>query len=154
MAIAALGAWNFQLQGQVSDLRDQVTASRTYQTAIASVLEVAFREGSQTAIMQPQQGGGPRGIAAVSPDGSIQFALQDLAPTSGNQVYETWAIVGDDAPVPLGSFTVGASGTASFTSRAGPAVPGVVVAVSREPAAGATAPTEVVSVGAAVPPSS
>jgi hypothetical protein len=41
-----------------------------------------------------------------------------------------------------------------FTSQAGPAVPGVTVAVSREPQAGATAPTEVVSVGTAAGPSS
>jgi len=154
LAIVALGAWNFQLQGQVTDLKQQVNASRSYQTAIAAVLDVAFRPGSQTAILQPQQGGGPRGIAAVAPDGSIQFAVQDLAPTSGTQVYTTWAIVPDQAPIPLGSFTVGPSGTAMFTSKPGPAVVGVTVAVSREPKDGATAPTEVVSVGTAAAPSS
>lgn len=154
LAIVALGAWNFQLQGQVTDLKQQVNASRSYQTAIAAVLDVAFRPGSQTAILQPQQGGGPRGIAAVAPDGSIQFAVQDLAPTTGTQVYTTWAIVPDQAPIPLGSFTVGSSGTAMFTSKPGPTVAGVTVAVSREPKDGATAPTEVVSVGTAAAPSS
>ncbi len=79
--------------------------------------------------------------------------MEDLAPTSGTQVYETWAIVGQDAPVPLGSFTVDASGVASFTSKQGPDAPGITVAVSREPAAGATTPTEVVSAGTATTPS-
>ena len=154
LAVIALGAWNFQLQGRVSDLQQQVASAKQYQTAVAAVLEVSFESGSQTAVLKPQAAGGPRGIAAVAPDGSIQFAVQDLAPTSGTQVYETWAIVGDQAPIPLGSFTVGQSGTASFTSTPGPAVPGIVVALSREPKAGATAPTEVVSVGAATTPSS
>ena len=56
--------------------------------------------------------------------------------------------------MPLGSFQVDVSGVASFTSREGPADPGIVVAVSREPAAGATTPTEVVSAGQATPPAS
>jgi hypothetical protein len=104
-------------------------------------------------VLAAQAAGGPRGIAAVAADGSIQLALQDLAPTTGDQVYETWAIVPDRDPIPLGSFKVGPTRTASFLSKPGPAVPGVVVALSREPRAGATAPTEVVSVGAASGPS-
>lgn len=147
IAIVALGFWNLQLQGQVG-------AAQEYERAVAAVLDVAAQPGSQTAVLAAQQAGGPRGIAAVAANGSIQLALQDLAPTSGTQVYETWAIVPDQDPIPLGSFTVGPTGTASFTSQPGPAVPGVVVALSREPQAGATTPTEVVSVGAATGPSS
>jgi anti-sigma factor RsiW len=154
IAIVALGAWNFQLQGQVTDLQGQAGVAREYERAVAAVLDVSARPGSQTAVLAAHQPGGPRGIAAVAANGSIQLALQDLAPTSGSQVYETWAIVPDEDPIPLGSFTVGPTGTASFTSRPGPAAPGVVVALSREPQAGATAPTEVVSVGAATAPSS
>ena len=56
--------------------------------------------------------------------------------------------------MPLGSFTVDASGVASFTSKQGPVGPGMAVAVSREPQAGATAPTEVVSVGVTTTPAS
>ena len=153
VAIVALGAWNFRLQGQVGDLEDQVGAAENYRTAVAAVLDVAAQEGSQTAILAPVEAGGPRGLAAVASDGSIQFAMEDLAPTSGTQVYETWAIVGEDAPVPLGSFTVDAPGVASFTSKQGPDAPGITVAVSREPAAGATTPTEVVSAGTATTPS-
>lgn len=152
LAIAVLGAWNVSLQGQVNDLEQQVGAAQEYRDAVAAVLDVASAPGSQTAVLQPVSSGGPRGLAAVGSDGSIQFAMQDLAPTSGSQVYETWAIVGDNAPVPLGSFQVDASGIASFTSQRGPADPGIVVAVSREPAAGATSPTEVVSAGQAAPP--
>jgi anti-sigma factor RsiW len=153
VAIVALGAWSLRLQGQVTDLENQVSAAEEYRSAVALVLDVAAQPGSQTALLAPVEPGGPRGIAAVASDGSIQFAMDDLAPTEGSQVYETWAIVGDEAPVPLGSFTVDASGTASFTSKQGPAEPGLTVAVSREPSAGATTPTEVVSAGAATSPS-
>jgi anti-sigma factor RsiW len=160
LAIVAVGAWNLQLQGQltnlrgeVTDLRQQATAAADYQRAVSAVLDVAAEPGSQTAVLAAQAAGGPRGIAAVAADGSIQLALQDLAPTTGDQVYETWAIVPDRGPIPLGSFKVGPTRTASFLSKPGPAVPGVVVALSREPRAGATAPTEVVSVGAASGPS-
>jgi hypothetical protein len=154
IAIVAIGAWNFQLQGEVNGLRDEVGAANAYRLAVGAVLNVADEPGSQIAVLEEQAPGGPRGIAAVAPNGTIQFALQDLAPTSGSQVYEAWAIVGEGAPVPLGSFAVGASGTASFTSRPGPTDAGVIVALSREPAAGATAPTEVVSLGIALAPSS
>jgi len=154
LAIAVLGAWNVQLQGQVNDLEQQATAAEQYRTAVTTVLDVAAQPGSQTALLAPQTTGGPRGIASVASDGSVQFAMQDLAPTSGSQVYETWAILPNSNPVPLGSFTVDASGVASFTSKQGPVGPGMAVAVSREPQAGATAPTEVVSVGVASTPAS
>jgi anti-sigma factor RsiW len=151
VAIVALGAWSLRLQGQVSDLEQQLGAAQAYRSAVTAVLDVATQPGSQLALLAPVEAGGPRGIAAVASDGSIQFAMDDLAPTTGSQVYETWAIVGDAAPVPLGSFTVNASGTASFTSKQGPVAPGITVAVSREPQAGATAPTDVVSAGQATP---
>jgi hypothetical protein len=154
VAIVALGAWSIRLQGQVSDLEHQAAAAAQFRSAVTAVLDVAAQPGSQTAVLAAQQPGGPRGLAAVASDGSVQFAMQDLAPTSGSQVYETWAIVGSGAPVPIGSFTVDASGTASFTSKQGPTAPGMAVAVSREPEAGATVPTEVVSVGVAGSPTS
>ena len=154
LAIAVLGAWNVRLQGQVNDLEQQATAAEQYRTAVTTVLDVAAQPGSQTALLAPQTTGGPRGIASVASDGSVQFAMQDLAPTSGSQVYETWAILPNSNPVPLGSFTVDSSGVASFTSKQGPVGPGMAVAVSREPQAGATAPTEVVSVGVASTPAS
>jgi hypothetical protein len=152
VAIVAVGAWGLRLQAQVSDLERQVAAAEDFRSAVAAVLDVAEQEGSQTAVLAPVEPGGPRGLAAVASDVSIQFAMEDLAPTSGDEVYETWAIVGEEAPVPLGSFTVDSTGVAAFTSKQGPTDPGIVVAVSREPAAGATTPTEVVSAGAATNP--
>jgi hypothetical protein len=154
VVVAVLIGWNLLLTRQVTDLQHQANAAQQYRTAVTEVLDVAAQAGSQTALLAPQQPGGPRGIAAVASDGSVQFAMQDLAPTSGTQVYETWAILPGSNPVPLGSFQVDASGTASFTSKQGPTGPGMAVAVSREPQSGATAPTEVVSVGVTATPSS
>lgn len=73
----------------------------------------------------------------------------------GSQVYETWVIVGDAAPVALGSFTVGAGGTGTFTTRPADAPPGAVIALTLEPNAGNTAPQgPIVASGIAVAPTS
>ena len=154
VAIVVLGSWSLLLTRQVNDLQQEQAQAQQYRDAVTAVLDVAAQPGSLTALLAPQQAGGPRGIAAVASDGSVQFAMQDLAPTSGTQVYETWAILPGTNPVPLGSFTVDATGTISFTSKQGPTGPGMAVAVSREPQAGATAPTEVVSAGVTATPNS
>jgi anti-sigma-K factor RskA len=67
--------------------------------------------------------------------------MRDLAPTTGTQVYETWVIGADGAPVPIGGFVVRADGTASFTASQAPVAEGVTIALTLEPAEGATAPT-------------
>jgi anti-sigma-K factor RskA len=144
-AIVALGAWNVLLQGEVGRLqgdRDGLTA----------VLTAAAEPGSQLAVLAGDDAR-VRGAAAVRADGTVVLALQGLAATSGDQVYETWLIVGGGAPVPVGGFTVGADGLATFASRAGPTAPGAIVAVTLEPGPGATAPTlPIVASGIATPP--
>jgi anti-sigma-K factor RskA len=67
--------------------------------------------------------------------------MQDLAPTSGNQVYEAWAIGGDGVPVPIGSFQVGNAGTGSMSASGVTATSGAVLALTLEAGPGATAPT-------------
>ena len=59
--------------------------------------------------------------------------MQDLAATSGATVYTTWAIGADNVPVALGDFTVGGSGTASFTAAGPPVAPGAVIALTLDP---------------------
>ena len=46
--------------------------------------------------------------------------MQGLAPTTGSEVYEVWAIVGSQAPAPIGSFEVGADGWGGSWLRARP----------------------------------
>ncbi len=133
LAIAALGGWNLLLQSQLS-------AGQAYEQAVAQVLRSASQPGALTAILSADVGTGS-GLAAVSSSGDVTLAMQDLAPTSGDQVYEAWVIGGDGTPVPLGSFKVGANGTASFTAGGLPATAGIVLALTREPGPGATTPT-------------
>jgi anti-sigma-K factor RskA len=77
--------------------------------------------------------------------------MRDLAPTTGSQVYETWVISGENAPVPVGGFAVGSTGQAAFTTQPSPAPAGATIALTLEPQAGAKAPTlPIVSVGKAV----
>ncbi len=134
LAIGVLGAWNVLLQGQLD-------ASRTYETNVAAVLDLAREAGSATAVLTPIDGNGPAGVAAVGADGTMAVAMRDLAPTAGTEVYEVWMIGGDGVPVALGGFTVGSTGIGYFEGAGVPASAGIVLALTREPAPGATAPS-------------
>jgi hypothetical protein len=146
LAIVVLAGWNLLLQGQLD-------AARDYDRAVASVIAAAGEPGSKTAILTPAERSRASGIAAVRPDGSVVLAMRDLPATAGTEVYETWVIVGDSAPIPIGSFTVGAGGTGSTATRPTQAPAGAIIAVSREPGPGSTAPLgPIVSTGVAVAP--
>jgi hypothetical protein len=148
VAIVALAGWNVLLQQDLG-------RARAYDNAVAAVVQAAGQPGSQTVILTPAEGSTASGIAAVASDGSVVLALRDLAATSGSQVYETWVIAGEAAPVALGSFTVGDDGTGTFTTQAADAPPGSVIALTLEPNAGNTAPQgQVVASGIAIAPSS
>ena len=76
--------------------------------------------------------------------------MRELAPTTGSEVYEAWMIEADAAPVALGGFRVGADGTGYLEAAGVSPQPGVVLALTREPRPGATAPSsDPVSVGTA-----
>ena len=136
LAIAVLGAWNLQLQSQVSDLT-------AYRTGVLAVLDTAARPGSQVAVLAGPTAGGATGIAAVSSDGRVVVAMRNLSPTANTEVYEAWLIGSNGTPLPVGSFTVGSAGTGTLaaTAMASGAEAGVVVALTREPGPGATTPT-------------
>lgn len=114
---------------------------RSYERGVAAVLDLAATDGSQVAILTADGESDASGLAAVGADGSVALALRGLQPTSGDQVYEAWYIVGDGPPLALGGFRVDASGGGSITAAA-PAPSGepLVLAVTLEPAPGATAP--------------
>jgi len=93
------------------------------------------------------------GLAAVNRSGDVAIAMRDLAPTSGNAVYEAWVIGGDGVPVPLGGFTVDNSRTAFFESSGLPSAEGIVLALTLESGPGATTPTmPIISKGVAAAP--
>lgn len=148
VAIVVLGGWNLLLQGDLG-------AARRFDQAVAGVVAAAAEPGSQTVVLAPGVGSQASGIAAVRPDGSVVLAIRNLPATSGSQVYETWVIASGAAPVPVGSFTVDANGSAGITTRAANAPPGSTIAVTREPKAGNPAPEgPIVSAGVAIAPSS
>jgi anti-sigma-K factor RskA len=145
VAIVGLAGWNLLLQNQLN-------ASEVYQRSVAAVLDVAAQPGSLTAMLEPADGAGS-GLAAVGADGKVALAARDLAPTSGSTVYTTWAIGGDGVPLALGDFTVGSNGTGTFQATAPALTAGTVIALTREPTPGMTAPTgPVVSKGVATAP--
>ena len=143
LAIVVLGGWNLSLQSQLGE-------ARAYQQQVAAVLDAAAEPGALTAVMKSPTGDGATGLAAVTPDGTMHIAMRDLAPTTGPEVYEAWAILPDSAPVPLGGFQVGANGVGYLEAGGLPTQSGVVLALTHEPGPGATAPSsDPVSVGTA-----
>jgi len=155
IAVIALGAWNLDLQSRVGGLENEVADARAYERALNDVLTVAILPGSQTAVLGPAEGGPSMGLAAIRADGSVVLAMRGLDPTVGSEVYEAWVIVGDAAPQPIGGFTVDETGTGSLASAATPAVPGAILALTREPEAGATTPTmPILALGTTVGPTS
>ena len=145
LAIALLGGWNLLLQNDLG-------AARQYEQNVAAVLQAASQPGALTAVLAADGGTGS-GLAAVDADGDLALAMRDLAPTTGSSVYEAWVIAADGVPVPLGSFTVGASGTAYFAADGLPSVEGILLALTLEPGPNATTPTmPIISAGAAAAP--
>jgi hypothetical protein len=145
LAIALLGAWNLSLQSQL-------TNAQAYERQVAAVLDAASGEDALTAVMRSDVADGPAGLAAVTSDGAMRIAMRDLAPTTGTEVYEAWVIAGDQPPVPLGAFQVGSNGVGYLEAAGLPTDPGIVLALTREPGPGATAPSSTpVSVGTANP---
>jgi anti-sigma-K factor RskA len=143
LAIVVLGGMNLFLLGQLS-------TARTYEANVAAVLDVAAQPGALTAILSAEGGDGPVGLAAVDANGTAVMAMRDLPATTGGQVYQAWVIAADGVPVPLGGFTVGADGIAYFEGIELPTEPGIVLALTLEPAPGATTPTlPIVSSGTA-----
>jgi hypothetical protein len=134
IAVVALVAVNLLTLGRLN-------ASEQFARDVAAVIDSGSQPGAVTAVLAPAETDGPRGLASVGPDGTVTMALQDLTPTSGNEVYEGWAIVGEAAPVPLGGFTVGDGGTGRLDGTGPPAQPGMTIALTREPAPGAQTPT-------------
>lgn len=145
VAIVGLAGWNLLLQNQLN-------ATGAYQRSVAAVLDVAAQPGSLTAILTPADGTGS-GLAAVGSGGKVALAMRDMAPTSGSTVYTTWAIGGDGVPLALGDFTVGSDGTGTLEAPTPSLAPGTVIALTREPTSGLTAPTgPIVSKGVASAP--
>jgi anti-sigma-K factor RskA len=144
IAAIALGAWNIQLRNDLAGLE-------AYRNGVVEVLDRAAQPGAQLAVLTAGAGtGGPSGLAAVAADGSVALVMRDLSPTSGTQVYEAWLIGSDKVPVPIGGFSVGGSGSASFTTTHAALGAGVTVALTLEPNPGATKPTlPIVAAGAA-----
>jgi hypothetical protein len=143
LAIIALGGWNYSLQQQLND-------ARAYEQQVATVLDAAQRPGSLTAVMRAGQENGPNGIAAVTTDGVALIAMRDLAPTSGSEVYEAWVIAADGVPVALGELQLRPGGVGYLQAGGLPTDSGIVLALTREPGPGATAPSsDPISVGTA-----
>lgn len=147
IAIVASGAFALNVQGQLD-------RARAYDDAVAAVVQAGSQPNAKTVVLATQANQQGVGLGAVKADGSVVLALRDLAATSGQQSYTAWVIVGSDAPINVGDFTVDASGIRSFTTNPANTPEGSIVAVTLEAKPGNTAPAGpiVVAGAAAAPP--
>lgn len=144
LVIAALGSWNLLLQNQLS-------AAQSYERNVAAVLDAAAEPGSLTAVLASEGTGS--GLASIQEDGDLAIAMRDLAPTSGNAVYEAWVIGADGVPDPVGNFRVGDAGIGFLEAGGIPSAEGITLALTLEPGPGATTPTmPIISAGVAGAP--
>jgi hypothetical protein len=134
LAIVALGGWNLRLQQQLDD-------AQAYQHQVAAVIDAAQQPGALTAVLRATSPGDPGGFAAVTSDGSVKLAMRDLAPTSGTEVYEAWVIPADGVPKALGELALREGGVGYLEAGGLPTENGMILAITREPRPGATAPS-------------
>ena len=143
LAVVALGGWNLRLQQQLND-------AQAYQQQVASVIDAAQQPGALAAVLRATEPGDPGGFAAVTSDGVVRVAMRDLGPTSGTEVYELWVIPGDGVPKALGHLALREGGVGYLEASGLPTESGMVLAITREPKPGATAPSGApISAGAA-----
>lgn len=132
VAILALVGWNVSLQGRVDD-------AEAARRDLAAVVALAAQEGSLSAVLT---GDDVAGLAAVASDGTVRLALTGLRPTSGSEVYTAWAIAGEGAaPVPIGDLRLTGTGAGSLETTIPDPLPGLTLALTREPRPGARTPT-------------
>jgi hypothetical protein len=103
-------------------------------------MSLAATPGSRIAIIG-SQASSANGLAVIPSSGDAILVMQGLAPTNGREVYEVWAIVGSQAPAPIGSFAVGADHLGGLDSVTVPPGDNLTVALTREPGPDATKPT-------------
>lgn len=134
LAIVALGGWNLRLQQQLGD-------AQAYQQQVAAVIDAARQPGSLAAVLRATAPGDPGGIAAVTPDGTVRLAMRDLGPTSGSEVYEAWVIPADGVPKAIGHLALRDGGVGYLETSGLPTDNGIVLAITKEPEPGRTAPS-------------
>ena len=142
---SSLAAGTSSSQNELNARADSIRPSPT-------VISAAAEPGSKTVVLAPGENSQAE-RASRRCDRTARSCSRCAAcrPRRASEVYETWVIVPDAAPLAVGGFTVDANGVATFTTRAADAPPGATIAVTREPKAGNTAPEgPVVSAGVAV----
>ena len=143
LAVVALGGWNLRLQQQLAD-------AQAYQQQVASVIDAAQQPGALAAVLRATAPGDPGGFAAVTSDGVVRVAMRDLGPTSGTEVYEVWVIPADGVPKALGHLALREGGVGYLEASGLPTESGMLLAITKEPKPGATAPSGApISAGAA-----
>jgi anti-sigma factor RsiW len=140
VVMAVLAGWNVFLTGQINTLNRQLQGSTQAMAIMANnattLIQLAAADGT----------GAEVGHAYVSDDSqNVVLVVEDLDPLATNQTYQAWLIT-DNGPQSAGLFSVTPTGW-GMTELTIPFTPGAAIGVSREPAGGSAAPTDVVLLG-------
>jgi hypothetical protein len=144
LAVVALVVANLGLQADLSSSRqfaDQVRRAESLAALPGSRIAVIAPSAATSGPAAASPSGGPSGLVVIPASGPGILVMQGLGATDAGHVYEAWAIVGKQAPAPVGSFSVGGDGLGWLGGFSVPGGGGIVVALTREPGPGATTPT-------------
>lgn len=149
----ALGRWRWAaygiavvliaaLVGTSGLLARRLADAQAYASAASLAASIAAEQGSRAIALVPATADGLKGTAVVAADGRGVVLLDGTPSLSGSQVLEVWLIAGTTgSPVPAGAASLVGDGRAWVPLSGATASGGLTVAVTREPAPGATKPT-------------
>jgi hypothetical protein len=147
LAIVAVGAviWALSLQGTIDD-KDQQLAAQNQQLADKDRQIADFRRQANASAWHLVPGSSDQanqsGTLLYSlPDQTAALVVQNMPALPSDQVYQSWLIKGNNAPVPGPTFTVDDTGTGSVPIMGADTPSYNVVAVTQEPQGGSTSPT-------------
>jgi anti-sigma-K factor RskA len=140
LAIVAVGAviWALSLQSTIDD-KDQQLADKDRQ--IADFRRQANASAWHLVPGSSDQANQSGTLLYSLPDQTGALVVQDMPELPPDQVYQSWLIKGNNAPVPGPTFTVDDTGTGSVPIVGADTPSYNVVAVTKEPQGGSTAPT-------------
>ncbi|CAM3979152.1 anti-sigma factor domain-containing protein [Kibdelosporangium persicum] len=117
-----------------NDLQDELAQSQTELSRLQALLSAP-----DSKVVKGDLQGGGTATAVLSPSRNAMVTmLRDAPPLSGTSVYQLWYVRDDGPPVPAGSLA--SSNGAIPSNDLTPAQGATKLAISVEPAAGATAP--------------
>lgn len=135
-AVAVVG-----LAGYALHVQDDLNKAKQAQDREVAIAYVLSQPDTRTAPLTNNDGSKASGFAALMPNGHIVVNLNNLAVTTGDQIYMVWLTGGNGAQTEVGSFYVGDDGKGFLEVDNVPTSASMWISVCREPNPNVTKPT-------------